>query len=119
MDTRDTQVIFLSGPMAGQPDLGAHVFNTVERYLRDVLGYRHVENPSWPDDDHDNQMTWDWYQRRAIGQLIRCNAILMLPGWKESKGALLAHTIAHHLTMTVVEWNEATFDMVMQGGWME
>jgi hypothetical protein len=39
--------------------------------------------------------------RMAIAQLVQCDEIHMLRGWKESKGAKLEHEIAQQLGLLV------------------
>jgi hypothetical protein len=44
---------------------------------------------------------WDHYLRRDIRVLADCNHIVMLPGWRGSKGARLEHHIATELGMEI------------------
>ena len=40
--------------------------------------------------------------RADIGDLLDCDAILMLPGWEDSAGATLEHSIAVALGLEVL-----------------
>ena len=89
--------IYVAGPMTGFPDLNYPEFNRATKYLRE-LGY-HVENPA---ENHEPPCkSWAGYMRMAIAQLVQCDEIHMLRGWKESKGARLEHQIAEQLGLLV------------------
>jgi hypothetical protein len=45
--------------------------------------------------------TYDWYLRRAITQLVTCDAVALLDGWRDSTGATLEVQIAETLSMLV------------------
>lgn len=92
-----TTRVYVAGPMSGLPGLNYAEFNQAAAYLRE-LGY-HVENPA------ENPVpacgSWTGYMRMAIAQLVQCDEIHMLRGWKESKGAKLEHEIAQQLGLLV------------------
>lgn len=44
------------------------------------------------------------YMRKDIEQLVSCDAVCMLPGWKRSRGARLEYRIAKILNMQVLEF---------------
>ncbi|MEN4946596.1 DUF4406 domain-containing protein [Pseudomonas proteolytica] len=44
--------------------------------------------------------------RRDIAALMDCDTVATLPGWKESKGALLEVLITLHLGMRIVNAHE-------------
>ena len=47
------------------------------------------------------QRSWHYYMKKAIPQLCECDAIYMLKGWGNSKGAQLEMTIAKGLDMPI------------------
>lgn len=45
---------------------------------------------------------WDWYLRRDLCELVKCGRVVMLPGWEESRGAVLEHQVAESLGMVII-----------------
>lgn len=90
--------VYLAGPMTGLPDFNYPAFNAEAARLR-ALGY-HVENPA------ENQKpvpeTWENYLRAALRQMLTCDAVLLLPGFQSSRGAMLEMNTAHALSMPIL-----------------
>lgn len=89
--------IYIAGPMTGLPDYNYPVFNAAAAALRE-LGH-HVENPAENPEPHCK--SWQGYMRMAVGQLVQCDTLALLPGWETSKGASLEYRLAHDLGLTV------------------
>lgn len=92
--------IYISGPMTGKPALNFPAFHRAAANLR-ALGHD-VVNPAELDDADPKALQWHQYLRRDITHLMTCDAVAMLPGWQESKGARLEHHIAMELGMEEV-----------------
>lgn len=92
--------IYLCGPMTGLPEFNYPAFNAEAARLR-ALGYE-VENPA--ENQHPPDQDWAGYMRKAITQMMTCQAIALLPGWAKSKGARLEEHIAAQLTDMAVCW---------------
>lgn len=90
---------YIAGPMTGYPDLNFPAFNAKAAELR-AKGYE-VENPA--EINADPTAEWVECMRADIARLVTCEVIVMLPGWKNSRGATLEHHIAQALGMFVVE----------------
>lgn len=78
-------VIYLSGPMTGLPENNYPAFNRVAHELRG-MGFE-VVNPAennLPVNSH-----WRAYMRAALSSLLRCDAVVLLPGWSASRGATI------------------------------
>lgn len=99
VDYTDTRRIYLAGPMTGYPEFNYPAFRTATAFLR-----RQGHEVVCPTELHDGDTSrpWDYYVRCAIGGLIRCDTIALLPGWETSRGARLEHTIAEALDMVVL-----------------
>lgn len=89
--------VYISGPMTGYPNLNRLAFLKAAASLE---GMRHaVLNPH--DLPHEDATEWHEFMRTDIMALVTCNGVAALPGWQESRGAVLEVHIAHALGMTV------------------
>jgi nucleoside 2-deoxyribosyltransferase len=80
--------VYIAGPMTGLPDFNYPAFHAEAARLRE-LGYR-VSNPA----ENQAQVNWQYYMRAAIRMMLLCDAVALLPNWKQSRGALIEHGIA-------------------------
>lgn len=96
--------VYLAGPMTGLPDLNYPAFYAAAASLRQ-MGYQ-VESPAECELPPDTT-SWQQFMRSGITQLMRCDAIVMLPGWQKSKGANAEHTIAKLIDIPVLHLDEA------------
>ncbi len=74
---------YISGPMTGLPLLNFPAFHAAAASLR-ALGYD-IVNPA--EINTDQAATWEDCLRADIEQLVTCEAIALLPGWENSRGA--------------------------------
>ena len=51
--------------------------------------------------DHVHDGSWASYMKVCIPALCNCDAIYMLPNWKQSRGANVEHSLAEKLGMTI------------------
>jgi len=98
---------FLAGPMTGLPNRNALAFNEIAAEMR-AQGFL-VINPVEIGDDLNctlrRQPTREEYLRTGLQILInQCTAIIMLPGWRKSKGARVEHRIAKELGYEIWKW---------------
>lgn len=49
--------------------------------------------------EHDS---WEAHMLKDIADLLHCNAIYMLQGWEDSKGARIEHYIATEIGMPII-----------------
>ena len=47
--------------------------------------------------------SWLGYMRLAVRQLATCDAVYLLPGWSQSRGACIEHQLAVGLGLEFVE----------------
>ncbi|MCT1363928.1 DUF4406 domain-containing protein [Microbacterium sp. p3-SID131] len=97
--------IYVAGPMTGIEEFNYPAFREAASALR-AIGHT-VEDPSTntnptPDDYHG-------WLRAGLAQLIRCDAVALLPGWEASGGARLEVNVAATLGLRVAplaDWIE-------------
>lgn len=80
--------LYLAGAMSGLPEMNYPAFFAEAERLR-AIGYL-VENPA----DNPVQDSWQGYMRVAIAQLVKCDAVALLPGWENSRGARIENDLA-------------------------
>lgn len=100
MTTYINRKIYIAGPMTGYAEHNFPAFERAAKELR-AKGYQ-VVSPHEIENDQN-----DWYQcmRDDIKQLVDCDTIYILDGWRYSRGALLEKCIAEGLDMEV--WFES------------
>lgn len=105
--------IYLCGPMTSRPDWNRAGFAFVAKKLaaegETVINPHdlHPEPPPWTPAAGKAPgfgALWAAYLREDIGQLVRCEEVIALPGWRESPGARLEVSIAHLLDIPVSTW---------------
>ena len=96
--------IYLAGKMSGLPDFNYPAFRAEAVRLR-ALGYT-VENPA--DNPEPACGTWLGYMRTAVAQLATCDAIALLDGWQDSRGACVERTLADGLGLPVLRAKDIT-----------
>lgn len=104
--------LYLAGPMTGHEDFNYPAFNAEAARLR-AIGF-HVENPA----ENKAQGTWQAYMRDAVRQLMTCDAVALLDGWKKSRGALIENGIAASLGIQVKPCAEYQKPTAKPGCWM-
>ena len=87
--------------MSGMDDFNYPAFRKAEADLRarglDVL------NPVNSEDENDTEepQAWNWYMRRALVMVTKSDAICLLPGWQQSKGAQLEVHVGEALSLDI------------------
>lgn len=95
---------YLAGPMSGIEAFNFPAFQEAARELG-YMGFGLVYHtatgtPPAPAD----AAPWPVYLRVALRKMLGCDAVVVLPGWRESKGARLEVYVALELGMPVVEY---------------
>ena len=97
------QIIYLSGPMTGLPELNFPAFHAAARRLR-ALGWQ-VVNPA--EINTDPAATWHQCLRNDLIALAGCCDVLaLMPGWQTSRGAHLELHVARELGLRIVTVEE-------------
>jgi hypothetical protein len=101
--------IYIAGPMTGIPQFNYPEFFRVANDLRELGHF--VINPAESNgptveealrDVEANPRSWDYYMRKDVMSVASADAICLLPGWKNSKGAQLEVTVAKALEMPLL-----------------
>lgn len=90
--------IYISGKITGMPEEEAFaLFEKAENKLKN--GWIPV-NPMKLAHNHDR--TWENFMKIDLIHMLQCDAVYMLPNWKESRGANIEHDLALQLRMPVI-----------------
>ena len=90
------KLIYIAGPITSNPDTYYIKFLIVESFLTS-LGYD-VYNPARLKEGLD----YKFYVDDGLKNLMRCDAICMLPDWTKSKGACLEHHYAETIGIPIL-----------------
>jgi len=92
--------IYISGQISGlEPEDAVSNFNEMEKLLR-AQGYS-VVNPTRLGIEDVSGKGWDYYMKKGIKLLMDCDAVYMLIGWSNSRGANIEWQLAYDLGMTI------------------
>lgn len=103
-------LIYLSGPMTGQPQMGFPAFFEAEQVLRskgyDVINPARMDSESGFDGNGTPSAEWVAEARRRDVEALqeRADALCALPGWEESVGARAEMYVAFWEGMPVYEY---------------
>jgi len=101
------EVIYISGPMTGYPNFNREAFVKAEMNL--IGKGKEIVSPSLLEQDIEGRKfktleeAWMYYMKTALIKLLHCNAIVMLDGWSDSKGARLERYLAETLGYKIYE----------------
>ena len=84
--------VYIAGKITGNPDYEDQ-FAEAENKLR-AGGYDPINPAANPE-----QPSWVEYMKQSLKQLLTCDAIALLDGWQQSKGASLEAHVAESLQM--------------------
>jgi hypothetical protein len=91
-------ILYISGPMAGYPELNHPAFNAAEATLT-AAGY-YILNPASSDLPPD--LGWADYLRYDLRLVLDSDGIAVLPNWEASRGAKLEVEVAQRLGIPVL-----------------
>ena len=111
MSALDKQGIYIAGPMTGLPNFNFESFDEAKHWLQTAMGRENVISPAdmdrelglEPDENGDIQgFDYKAAIRRCCDAICDCDAIYMLIGWENSKGARMEHALAVCLGMDII-----------------
>ena len=94
------QRIYIAGPMTGLAEHNFPAFHAAAARLRQA-GWE-VVNPA-ENFGGRTDLPRETYLRNDVALLVDCNAVAMLSGWEESRGAKLEYLLARELGMPVLD----------------
>lgn len=107
-----TRRIYLAGPMTGYPEHNYPAFRDTAAWLRSKGHYVYSPHERLPQTDGDRVGTVEL--RQAFNDYCRficleADTIVLIPGWKESRGAKAEHQLAINCGLDVIEWEDDVF----------
>ena len=96
--TKKTQELYIAGPMTGMKDFNRPAFNAAAKFLV-RRGFKPL-NPAWLDHGEAGGV-WEDYLKRDIPHLLKCDGVVVLPGWDTSRGAKLEVRVAREVGMPI------------------
>ena len=112
--------VYIAGPMRGIPEFNREEFAKAERMLKwtgkevvnpwqlDVDDGMDMSSPSGDTSDIEgfNDESMKDIIRKYVELLISCDAIFMLNGWEDSKGASAEYAVAQWMGLEVLNYIE-------------
>ena len=92
-----SKTVYISGPMTGMPDLNRCAFTFAEGRI-----LAHGMKPVNPHTLCDPSWDWNKCMRADVTALCACDALLLLPGWENSKGAKAEKAAADALGLEII-----------------
>lgn len=106
------EVVYISGPMSGYIEHNYPTFNRAAAILREA-GFTVLNPAEHFGGDHDRPRSE--YLRKDIEEVMKAEAVCLLPYWWESAGATLEVALAYNLgvrNFITIDWPEGTWSYV-------
>ena len=95
-------IVYLSGPITGLPNHNSGAFTQAARRIREIYPDDIVINPL---DLGGAQTNREDYMRVAFQSLLASHVIVMLPGWRDSRGATMELLVGAEIGLDIMEFN--------------
>ena len=95
--------LYVAGPMTGLPGFNYAAFHKAAKDLN-ARGHETI-NPA-RSEGREGCTHWIDFMRAALRDVANCDAICLLPGWHDSRGAALEAHIGQSLGLPVLTLNE-------------
>ena len=92
--------IYIAGPMTGMPEHNFPAFHSAAQRLRRA-GWD-VVNPAENFSGRTDLPRAD-YMRADVAALVECDAIALLPGWEDSRGAKVEYLLAREMGLKTID----------------
>lgn len=100
---------YISGPITG---IEGWVVETMFGHMEKVVRSLKMEPVSPLRNGLPEGSTWEQHMKADLKMLMDCEAIIMLEGWRKSRGARIEHRLAEELG--IVDITGLPFDDVME-----
>ena len=106
------KLLYLSGPMTGIKDLNHQAFADAEHRLRSLgfacINPHDLEYPPFDEYATEKEIWAEFLARDVwvLAKTMRPDALVMLPGWKNSRGALLEAAVARRFGIPVYNYGQ-------------
>ena len=99
-------IVYLSGPISGrdEEEASSH-FLFVENMLEEQEQGRLVINPM----EHTKRDSWEEYMKDGLLALLDSECVVMLDGWRSSRGASFERLVAFELGIPIYYEEELTW----------
>lgn len=96
-------ILYIAGPMTGHPEFNYPAFRAAEAQLQ-AAGFE-TRNPVDAERGNDTgqPQSWTWYMRRGLRMVTESDGVALLPGWEQSRGAILERHVAYQLELPARE----------------
>ena len=94
---KDSRIVYISGSITNNPNYKEDFEKAEKNLLKD---YDSVINPTKLPVFHDK--TWESYMKTTLAELLECDAIFMVKGWQESRGAVIEYNLASELGLALL-----------------
>lgn len=91
--------VYISGAITNNPNAKAQFDKAKETLLELNKGYEPI---SPMDLQHNHDKSWKSFMKEDIIELMKCDAIYMMQGWHESKGAVIEKELACALDFKII-----------------
>jgi hypothetical protein len=78
---------YLSGPMSGLPDYNFPVFAEAKKNIESIWNIKVISPHEILFEGEPGSLHWTAYMRGDLAALLKAGAIILLPGWPQSRGA--------------------------------
>lgn len=89
--------VYIAGPMTGRKGFNYEAFHKKAKELR----RQGLEVVSPAEDVPAGCKEWEDFMKVGIAKMLACDAVYMMVGWEQSRGARMEHGIAKDLGMLV------------------
>ena len=91
-------IVYISGPMSGLPNCNREAFHAVHALLETLDNVDKIINPAILPPD----WSWERCMEYDLAALKEATHVIMLPGYENSKGAMMEYELAKTLNLTII-----------------